>query len=196
LLLSQGVPMLLAGDEMGRTQHGNNNAYCHDNALSWLDWELAEVGADLVDFTACLLELRQKHPAFRRPKFFQGRPLYGTDNKDIAWFTPEGVEMSHDNWGEGAAKSVAVYLNGDALDMVDARGQAVTDETFLLLLNAADHAQQFTLPATAWADGWTRLVDTASGACTTDGEWHPAGSATPVEGRALLLLQRSEPLAD
>ena len=191
LLLSQGVPMLMAGDELGRTQQGNNNAYCHDSALSWVDWEPDATDADLSEFTARLVALRKRHPVFRRPKFFQGRPLHGTDVKDIGWFTPEGVEMSNQNWGEDAAKSIGVYLNGDALDMVSSRGQPVTDDTFLFLLNGASLCQTFTLPGPEWAVAWMHQVDTATGTCVDEGDIHPAGSDLQVEGRSLVLLRRA-----
>ena len=191
LLLSQGVPMLMAGDELGRTQHGNNNAYCHDSALSWVDWQEAGYDADLFEFTSRLLALRRRHPVFRRPKFFQGRPLHGTDVKDIGWFTPEGVEMSHENWGEGTAQSIGVYLNGEALDMVSARGQRVTDDTFLFLLNGASLCQTFHLPGSEWAAAWMHQVDTATGRCVEDGDVHAAGAVLQVEGRSLVLLRRA-----
>jgi len=191
LLLSQGVPMLMAGDELGRTQHGNNNAYCHDSALSWVDWQEAGYDADLFEFTSRLLALRRRHPVFRRPKFFQGRPLHGTDVKDIGWFTPEGVEMSHENWGEGTAQSIGVYLNGEALDMVSARGQRVTDDTFLFLLNGASPCQTFHLPGSEWAAAWVHQVDTATGRCVEDGDVHAAGAVLQVEGRSLVLLRRA-----
>jgi isoamylase len=190
LLLSQGVPMLMAGDELGRTQLGNNNAYCDDSPLSWLDWSLADVNADLVSFTESLVALRRRHPAFRRPKFFQGRPLHGTDVKDIGWFTPEGTEMSHDSWDEAAAKAMGVYLNGEALDTIDAQGMAVSDATFLLLLNGEEASTEFVLPGAEWATGWVHLVDTGTGDCGEDGSVHPAGGSLIVEGRALVLLRR------
>jgi glycogen operon protein len=182
--------MLMAGDELGRTQLGNNNAYCHDGSLSWLDWSLADDNADLVSFTESLVALRRRHPAFRRPKFFQGRPLHGTDAKDIGWFTPEGTEMSHDSWDKAAAKAMGVYLNGEALDTIDAQGMAVRDDTFLLLLNGEETPTDFVLPGDEWATAWVHLVDTATGDCGEDGHAHPAGTTVTVEGRALILLRR------
>jgi glycogen operon protein len=192
LLLSQGVPMLLAGDELRRTQRGNNNAYCQDNTISWLDWSDAEANADLVDFVAALIALRRAHPAFHRPKFFQGRPLHGTDVADIGWFTPEGTPMSNDGWEEVTARAIAVYLNGDALNMVDARGQQVVDQTFLLLLNADSEERNFTVPAAGWAGAWTHVVDTAEGKCGDGGRTQGAGTDLVVGGRTLVLLRRAE----
>jgi glycogen operon protein len=191
LLLSQGVPMLLAGDEQRRTQGGSNNAYCQDNAISWVDWSGLEDNADLVDFVGGLIALRRAHPSFHRPKFFQGRPLHGTDVADIGWFTPDGTEMSDDGWGEAAARAIAVYLNGAALDMVDARGQPVVDDTFLMLLNADAEEREFTLPAPKWAGEWVHLVDTATGECADDGRVHAAGTGLAVAGRTLVLLRRA-----
>jgi len=191
LLLSQGVPMLLGGDEMSRTQGGNNNAYCQDNEVSWFDWSLAEERADLVEFTTALARLRIDHPVFRRPKFFQGRPLHGEGIKDIGWFTPDGTEMSHDDWGDGVAKSIGVYLNGDALGTVDQRGEPLTDDTFLLLLNAWHESIAFVLPGTEWAESWQLVVDTTTGQCHPDDESVKAGEEVAVEGRSLVLLVRT-----
>lgn len=190
LLLSQGVPMILGGDELGRTQAGNNNAYCQDNELSWFDWSLAEANRDLVEFVCGLTAIRRAHPAFRRPRFFQGRPLHGTDVKDIGWFTPDGDEMSHDNWGEGMAKAIAVYLNGHALGAVDRRGEPLTDDTFLLLLNAASSPQPFTLPGAPWAQAWVHMVDTTTGECGEDGAVHPGNATLTVSERSMVLLRR------
>jgi isoamylase len=190
LLLSQGVPMLLGGDEMGRTQGGNNNGYCQDNETSWYDWSLAGAKEELLSFTRALARLRIDHPVFRRPKFFQGRPLHGESIKDIGWFTPEGTEMSQGDWDNGIAKSIAVYLNGDAIGAVDQRGEPMADETFMLLLNAWHEPIDFTLPPGRWADAWVKVVDTATGQCTEDDDRLKAGEELPVEGRSLMLLRR------
>jgi isoamylase len=190
LLLSQGVPMLLGGDEIGRTQQGNNNGYCHDDELSWYDWSLAEANADLLAFTKVLTRLRTDHAIFRRPGFFQGRPLHGEAVKDIGWFTPEGEEMSQSDWDDGVAKSIGVYLNGDAIGAVDQRGEPVSDDTFLLLLNASPEPLDFRLPAGDWAGSWSKVVDTATGQVVADEKPLVAGDSLPVEGRSLLLFQK------
>ena len=190
LLLSQGVPMLLGGDEFGRTQAGNNNAYCQDSAVSWYDWSLAEDNADLVAFTRDLARLRTEHPVFRRPKFFQGRPLHGEAIKDIGWFTPDGSEMDQEDWDNGVAKSIAVYLNGDALNTVDAQGEPVADDTFLLLLNASAEPLDFTLPDRDWAKSWVRVADTATGTVGEDGVTVKGGAPVAVESRSLVLFRR------
>jgi glycogen operon protein len=190
LLLSQGVPMILGGDEFGRTQRGNNNAYCQDNDVSWYDWSLAEVNADLLEFTRALTRLRTDHPVFRRPKFFQGRPLHGETIKDIGWFTPEGTEMGQSDWDDGVVKSIAVYLNGDAIGAVDQRGEPVTDDSFLLLLNAFPEPTDFTLPPPAWATAWAVAVETATGSVAPDWPVLKACEVVTVAGRSLVLLRR------
>ena len=160
LLLSQGVPMLRAGDELGHTQHGNNNAYCQDNDISWLQWEDADT--DLLEFCARLIALRAAHPVFRRRRFFEGRPLRGTEISDIAWLRPDGLEMSDDDWNVGFARSLAVFLNGRALPDPDPFGQQIHDDTFLILLNASDTAVTFTAPPASWAPRWRTVLDTAT----------------------------------
>jgi isoamylase len=160
LLLSQGVPMLLAGDEMGRTQAGNNNAYCQDTQVSWLDWGLATVEQDLLQFTETLTGLRRDHPVFRRRRFFRGRDPDGQTG-DIVWLTPDGEVMTDANWGASYAKSLAVFLNGEAISEPDPRGGKITDEKFLLLFNAHSNPLTFTLPEASYAAGWEVVIDTA-----------------------------------
>jgi isoamylase len=161
LFLSQGVPMLLAGDEMGRTQDGNNNAYCQDNDVSWLDWSLASTEQELVEFTETLAAMRRDHPVFRRRRFFLGRPSPTPgDAGDIVWLTPAGQEMTQADWDAGFARSLAVFLNGDAITEPDPRGDPVSDDRFLLLFNAGSEPITFTLPVAALAPGWDLVIDT------------------------------------
>jgi isoamylase len=161
LLLSQGVPMLLAGDEMGRTQGGNNNAYCQDNEVSWLDWSLATKEQDLLRFTEQLTALRREHPVFRRRRFFRGHPQSAVDTDgDIVWLTPAGEEMTQSDWDAGYAKSLGVYLNGDAITEPDPRGNPVHDDRFLLLFNAGSEPITFTLPPAEFATTWKVIIDT------------------------------------
>jgi glycogen operon protein len=160
LFLSQGIPMLLAGDEFGRTQRGNNNAYCQDNEISWVDWENAD--QDLLEFARYVIDLRREHPAFRRRKWFLGRPIHGQSTRDIDWFTPEGTEMSEEKWGEGFAKSLAVYLNGREIQSVDERGNQQTDNSFYLIFNAHFEPLNFKLPPADWGDRWEKILDTAA----------------------------------
>jgi glycogen operon protein len=159
LVLSQGIPMLLGGDELGRTQRGNNNAYCQDNEISWFDWEHVDHG--LVEFTRRLLHIQATHPVFRRRRWFKGRPVRGAGVSDIAWFRPDGEEMSEQDWGEAYAKSFAVFLNGDALRELDDDGRPVRDDSFLLLFNAHHEPLPFTMPAASFGRSWNVLIDTA-----------------------------------
>ena len=189
LLLSQGVPMLLAGDEIGRTQGGNNNAYCQDNPTSWLDWSLDAERSRLLDFVRRLVHLRRKHPAFRRRHFFQGRPLHGGEAKDIIWLKPDGAEMTPDEWNQDFARCLGVFLAGDALGETDARGHPVTDANFVVLFNAHHDAVPFRLPEYR-AGNWLALLDTArEDGLVPDGTF-AAGSVYPLQGRSLALLIR------
>ncbi|MGH9110750.1 MAG: hypothetical protein ACRDZN_00355, partial [Acidimicrobiales bacterium] len=158
LLLSQGVPMVLSGDEVGRTQGGNNNAYCQDNATSWFDWAASDDG--LHAFTAGLIALRRAHPVFRRRRWFQGRPL--RDTVDIAWLRPDGSEMTDDDWRSSSEACVAMFFNGDAITSPGPRGERVVDDSFLLLVNASPEPRKWTISGT-WGDAWRAVFDTASG---------------------------------
>ena len=158
LLLSQGVPMLLTGDELGRTQQGNNNAYCQDNEVSWVNWD--EADSDLLGFVRALTALRREHPVFRRRRFFRGAPLRG-GVADIAWFTFSGKYMTDDDWAAGHRKAIAVFLNGDAITEPGARGQRMVDDSFLLLFNAGSDEVSFGLPAPPYDGLWEIVLDTA-----------------------------------
>ena len=159
LLLSQGVPMICGGDEYGRTQMGNNNAYCQDNEISWFSWERSEQQQQLTRFVSELTRLRAEHPIFRRPKFFQGRPLRGTSVKDILWLNPGGKEMTDEEWGVHFVKTIGLLLNGEMTDVRDWQGQPIRDDTFLLLLNASPKPIHFTMPADP-AITWQTVLDT------------------------------------
>lgn len=165
LILSQGVPMVLHGDEMARSQHGNNNVYCQDNELSWIDWSLSDTQKDLMHFTQRLVKLRNDHPVFRRRRFFAGTPHKHGDATigDIAWFTPDGEEMADASWNDYHAKSVVVFLNGGAIDEPDERGQAIVDDNFILAFNASEVDLDVTLPPSAYGDHWNLVIDTAGG---------------------------------
>jgi isoamylase len=186
LFLSQGIPMLLGGDEIGRTQGGNNNAYCQDNEVSWFDWQ--HVDEDLLDFTRRLIHIQAGHPVFQRRRWFKGRPVHGAGVADIAWLRPDGQEMSEQDWQEGHAKSFAVFLNGEALLEVDEEARPVRDDSFLLLFNAHHEAVCFTWPPEAFGTGWRILLNTADQA---DGSRTPrAADAWEVAGRCLVVLSR------
>ena len=185
VLLSQGVPMVLGGDEIGRSQGGNNNAYCQDNELSWYDWGSADV--ELLAFSRQLVALRRDHPVFRRPRFFQGEPIYGTDLDDIAWFRPDALQMSEEDWRAGFAKSLMVFLNGDALPDAGPHGEKIKDDSFVVMLNAHWEALVFSLPGGRFGSSWVPVF------ATGDERQAPAlaaGSAVTVKERSLELWQR------
>jgi glycogen operon protein len=158
LFLSQGVPMMLGGDEIARTQRGNNNAYCQDNEIAWYDWANADSG--LLQFTRQLIQLRARHPVFCRRRWFQGRPLRGTDVSDIGWFTPGGQEMSEEDWSNGFAKSLGVFLNGRAIPTPNERGEQIFDDSFYVVFNAHHEPLDFTLPDERWGRKWGVVLDT------------------------------------
>jgi glycogen operon protein len=189
LFFSQGVTMLLAGDEIGRTQRGNNNAYCQDNEISWHDWE--HIDEKLLDFTRRLIALRREHPVLRRRRWFQGRPIRGT--VDLGWCKPDGDEMSDDDWDSGLANSVGVFLNGEAITDRDRRGQRVTDDSFLLLFNAQADAIDWTLPG-QWGKRWEAILDTAGAG--REGDVFDSGLTVPVAGRTLVVFQRTDGAED
>ncbi|MDP9240383.1 MAG: glycogen debranching protein GlgX [Actinomycetota bacterium] len=193
LFLSQGVPMLLHGDEMGRTQQGNNNAYCQDGPLSWVDWADAREHWALEEFTAKVIKLRKDHPVLRRRRFFGGRPIRkGAELRDIAWFTTKGGEMTERDWDTAFGKAVAVFLNGEGIPDLDQRGQRVTDDSFLLCFNAHHETLEFTAPPASYGTTWESALDTVQ---PLD---HPidaprtvkAGEVIAVEARSLLVLRR------
>jgi isoamylase len=194
-LLSQGVPMISHGDELGRTQNGNNNGFCQDNEITWVHWDKADT--ELMEFTRSVAALRAAHPVFRRRRFFNGLPVRrrGTEGQpDISWFRPDGSEMSDDDWGSGFGKSVAVYLNGQGIPELDARGQRVTDDSFFLCFNAHHEPIEFTLPPSEFGRAWVPVVDTSvetvgSAANPEDRQPVPAGNAVQVAARATVVLQ-------
>jgi glycogen operon protein len=188
LLLSQGVPMLLGGDEMGRTQQGNNNAYCQDNEISWYNWDA--VDQELLEFTSSLIEFRKKHPAFRRRRFFQGEAIHDSEVKDIAWFTPNGHEMTGENWGQGFAKCIGVFLNGEAIPSPNARGERILDDSFYLIFNGHSELVPFTLPDSGWGSNWVVVFATNELKFPENGRELAGGEAIEIEGRSFVLLRR------
>jgi isoamylase len=191
LFLSQGVPMLLHGDELGRTQHGNNNVYAQDNELAWVDWERARDFEYLTEFVGRIARLRSEHPVFRRRRFFKGRPVKGTPLEDIGWFKPDGDQMSDDDWESGFAKSVAVFLNGDGIREPDARGERLTDQSFFLLFNAHHESIEFAIPDLGAAERWHVIVDTHAPMLTdVDPRAVKNGETLDVEARSIVVLQQ------
>ncbi|HEY7145607.1 MAG TPA: glycogen debranching enzyme, partial [Streptosporangiaceae bacterium] len=195
LFCSQGVPMLCAGDEMGRTQQGNNNAYCQDNEVSWVDWDLARREAGLIEFTSALSRLRRQHPVLRRRRFFSGLPGGGPGSlQDIIWLAPSGREMTQADWHAEYARSLAVFLNGNAITEPGPHGERVRDNDFVLLFNAHSGPVTFTLPGERFADAWEVVADT----CAPPGAQvrpEPATLAVEVTGRSIMVL-RSVPRPD
>src|SRR5208283_979124 len=161
LLLSQGVPMMYAGDDIGHTQMGNNNAYCQDNPISWLNWNLRPQDRELLAFVQRVITLRKRHPIFRRKRFFQGRPIKGANIKDVQWLNPEGKEMSEDDWRDPAMRCLGMLLSGQGLDETDARGRKLSDENFLVLLNAHHEDVGFVLPGSCPCSRWNAWMDTS-----------------------------------
>ena len=191
LLLSQGVPMIAHGDELGRTQHGNNNVYCQDNELSWIDWADARDNDLLTEFTARLLALRRAHPVFRRQRFFQSRPIHGSSVDDIAWLRPDGQQMSDQDWTTGYARTVAIFLNGQGIPDRDAVGERVVDDSFLLLINAHHQQITFTLPDESYGRSWETVIDTADPLLAHSRRRPPAPRGRRrVPARAMQVLRR------
>ncbi len=182
LLLSQGIPMILGGDEMGRTQYGNNNAYCQDNQISWYKWE--EKDQDLVDFVSEVVRLRKEHPALHRRRWFHGRPIHGV--ADIAWLKPSGEEMTDQDWTQGPiSKSLGMYLNGHALNYTDERGELIVDDTFLLFFNAHHEPLNFTFPPESWGKRWERVLDTTKVTVKPGSRRYKPKEKVRVEGRSM-----------
>ncbi|HEY9812459.1 MAG TPA: glycogen debranching protein GlgX [Candidatus Sericytochromatia bacterium] len=190
LFLSQGVPMLVSGDEMELTHNGNNNPYCQDNEISWLNWEFPELKADLLDFTRELIFFRRKHPVFKRRKWFQGKPIYGKTVSDIGWFDPNGNEMAEEQWDVGYSKAIGLFLNGEEIPRRGRQGQRIMDESFLLFFNAHWELIEFTLPNVLQDREWTVVIDTKEPHFVHNGATYTENKAVPVTGRSVVVLRR------
>ena len=190
LLLSQGVPMIAHGDEMGRTQGGNNNGYCQDNEIGWVDWDLDDDKQRHLEFTRTLVRLRRDHPVLRRRRFFFGVATHGGESQlgDIAWLTTSGEHMSEADWQEDHARAVMVFLNGEAILEPDVRGERVVDDSFLLMHNAAGEPVTFTLPPAEFGETWTCVADTDH--TLAPGSEVKAGGTIGIAGRSTLVLSR------
>lgn len=190
LMLSQGVPMLLSGDEVGRSQQGNNNAYCQDNEISWLNWDLQADNAALLDFTRQLIEFRRKHPVFRRRKWFQGRAIHGSTVNDIVWFNPDGSEMTDRQWDIEFAKAVGIFLNGEEIATPGERGERILDDSFLLFFNAHYEAIDFLIPKGLQIWEWAVVIDTHKSYFVGQGTRYTEDKPITVEARSVVVLQR------
>jgi glycogen operon protein len=189
LLLSQGVPMLHAGDEIGHTQQGNNNAYCQDNEISWIDWNLDRPRQELLEFTRLLSRLFHRHAVLRRRKFFQGRQIRGSEVKDLAWFRPDGKEMTDEDWNNWHARCLGLRLAGDAIEELDARGNRIVDQTLLILLNAHYEPIPFVLPAHRPDVQWEVVVDTKEATGRRRHQLVRGRESYELEARSLTLLR-------
>jgi isoamylase len=188
LLLSQGVPMMYAGDAIGHTQMGNNNAYCQDNEISWLNWSLQSHDRSLLAFVQRMVNLRKRHPVFRRRRFFQGRPIKGADVKDILWLNPSGTEMSEDEWRNPAIYCLGMFLSGQGLDETDERGRKVSDTDFLVLLNPHHEDVAFSMPAFRPTSRWMAWMDTSREDGLRPAGIHDSGTAYPLQARSMVVL--------
>jgi isoamylase len=188
LLLSQGVPMLLGGDEFGRTQQGNNNTYCQDNALAWMDWDDRDHHANLLTFTQQLLAFRRQHPVFCRRDWFQGREIHGSGIHDLGWYDPAGTEISDEDWQDGEAKAIAVFLNGQEILTPDAQGNRIVDDSFLLFFNAQGETSPFVIPEVLRDRPWDLVLDTKLEAGFLDAPRSVPGAEIVVGARSLVLL--------
>jgi glycogen operon protein len=189
LLLSEGVPMLLAGDELGRSQKGNNNAYCQDNELTWLNWELTAEQQDLLRFVRFLVQLRHSEPVFRRRRFFQGRSIHGPDVKDLYWITAAGGEMTEGDWKGGTARSLAMGLAGDQIAETDERGERIVGHSFLLLFNAHSDAVKFQIRPRIRQRALEVVFDTSS--ATTEPRALENVDQYELRGRSMAVLRFS-----
>lgn len=185
LFLSQGVPMIVAGDEIGRTQQGNNNAYCQDNEISWLHWE--DTDNEFLAFTQNIIRLRKDHPTFCRRRWFQGLPIKGIGLEDIAWFLPDGSEMSDEHWNNDFAKSLAIYLNGRGLHSVGPKGENIVDDSFFLIFNAHHEPLEFKLPPPKYGKVWHRVIDTSTP--VNEKQDFAANGVLTAEGRSIIVLK-------
>jgi isoamylase len=190
VFLSQGVPMLVAGDELGRSQVGNNNAYCQDNEISWINW--AKADNDLLLFTKKIIHFTKRHPVFCRRSWFKGQPIRGTGVEDIAWFLPDGREMTEENWKMDFAKSLAIFLNGSGIRSVGPMGEKIIDDSFYVIFNAFHESLLYVLPSDKFGNKWIKILDTNKNYLEETGEEYNPGEAVNVAGRSVVLLK--EPL--
>ncbi|MDO8433011.1 MAG: glycogen debranching protein GlgX [Candidatus Binatus sp.] len=188
LMLAQGVPMLLAGDEIGRTQNGNNNAYSQDNRTSWIDWASAD--PNLLDFTRRLIQLRRRHRVFRRRGWFTGRPPKGARVKDLAWFRPDGAEMTAEDWGVGYAKTLGMFVNGRAIRERNRDGSTPSDDSFFLIFNAYQEPMEFRLPARSFGNRWVVILDTTQPTMSESKRIHSGGEEVHAAGHSTVILRR------
>jgi glycogen operon protein len=181
--------MLVGGDEIGRTQHGNNNAYCQDNEISWFDWESMDDG--LMAFVTRIIQFRREHPVFQRRRWFVGRALHGEEVSDIGWFKADGTQMTDADWQSAFARSVGVFLNGEGIPTPDHRGEPIVDDSFYILFNAHYETMTFTLPQCQWGERWERVIDTNEPVPDLrEHREHAAGEPVEVHAYSLMVLRK------
>lgn len=191
LMLSQGIPMLLGGDEMGRTQKGNNNSYCQDSEISWFDWDLVSGNSELLDFTRELIYFRRQHPVFKRRKWFQGRAIFGSGVNDVGWFNPDGGDMTQEQWDAGYAKAMGVLLNGQEIATPGPQGERIADDSFLLFFNAHYELIEFDLPKGLQEREWAVVIDTKEPRFVTEEIVYTGNQSVPVSERSVVVLRRA-----
>ena len=179
--------MMLAGDELGRTQRGNNNAYCQDNPISWIDWASAD--ATLIDFTRRLIRLRREHPIFRRRGWFTGAAPKGSRLKDLEWFRPDGAEMTSADWGVGYAKTLGTFMNGDAISERDRAGARIADDSFFVMFNSYREPMEFKLPPKQFGRRWTIILDTADATAPQRVRSYSFEERVHLAGHSMVLLR-------
>jgi glycogen operon protein len=189
LFLSQGVPMLLSGDELGRSQNGNNNAYCQDNEISWINWDKAD--HELLEFTRKLIRLYKQHNVFSRRDWFKGQPIKGRGLTDIAWFSPDGKRMTEENWRQDFAKCLAVYLDGHGIHSLDYDGSRILDDSFYVIFNAHSEPVEYKLPNRRYGHNWIKILDTSKNYVSEDGnETYKAGAKITAKDFSVILLKQ------
>jgi glycogen operon protein len=190
LLVSQGVPMISHGDELGRTQRGNNNGYCQDNEITWIDWDLTPEDRAHLDFTRKVVQMRKDHATLRRRRFFHGAASHGGESEigDVAWFTPSAEHMTEEDWNHSFARSVMVFLNGDKILEPDERGERIIDDSLLILLNADGSKLTFDVPSAEYGPRWSVLLDTDER--LKPGATFPAASRVTLEAHSVVVLSR------
>jgi isoamylase len=190
LFLSQGVPMIVSGDELGRTQRGNNNAYCQDNEISWINWQNQD--KEFLAYCQKLIHFYRRHPAFSRKRWFKGQPIKGIGVEDIAWFQPNGTEMTEENWSHDFAKSFAMFLNGKALRTMDENGNPIHDDNFYLIFNAHYDGLDFRLPVERYGGGWMKVIDTSADYVSEKGLPLDSVDTVHVFGRTVMVMRQIE----
>jgi glycogen operon protein len=188
LFLSQGVPMLVSGDELGKSQSGNNNAYCQDNEISWINWQAED--KDLLSFTQKLIHFQHAHPVFCRRRWFKGRPIQGSGVEDIAWFLPDGNSMNEENWNHDFAKSLGIFLNGKAIPSDGPKGEPITDNNFYIVFNAYEEELPYVLPSEEFGSAWIKVIDTHENFFEEKGgQSFAPGDIIKVQGRSVVVLK-------